>query len=299
MHSFRFSGIIVPMVTVFQENGEIDWEGNGRLLDYLADSGVHGILILGSIGEFTHLTEQERKAFAAFAAERLQGRVPLLVGTGSPNPREVVDLSRHAFASGANGVVVVCPYYWKLTEEELYAHFAQVAEAVDGPILLYTYPKLTGQDLPPATVFRLAKTYPHIVGIKATVGCLSAIRALLDATREIGPTGFAVFAAFEELLLPALALGAAGGVVGTANFAPRRAVALYEAVCRGEWAEAVAHHRVLTNLMPIYEVQTPPVAALKEAVCRAAVPISTATRIPGLRVDDAVRTRVAQLLSVL
>lgn len=297
MPSFRFSGIIVPMVTVFQENGEIDWEGNGRLLDYLADSGVHGILVLGSIGEFTHLSEQERKAFTAFAAERLEGRVPLLVGTGSPNPREVIDLSRYAFASGADGVVVVSPYYWKLTEEQLYRHYALVAEAVDGPILLYTYPKLTGQDLPPATVVRLASTYPHIVGIKATVDRLSAIRAFLDATREMGLPDFAVFAAFEELLLPALALGAAGGVVGTANFAPQRSVALYEAICQGEWAMAVEHHRTLAKLMAVYEWQVPPVAVIKEAVRQGAVSISAATRIPGLQVDDTVRVRVAQLLA--
>ncbi len=135
----KFKGIIPPVSIIFDENGNLDKDGMKSVIDFLFDRNVDGLFFLGSGGEFTQLSTAERKEIAEFVIQYVDKRLPVLIGTGSTNTREVIELSNHAFAHGADGVVVINPYYWQLSEENLYLHFDEIARAVKGAIVLYKY----------------------------------------------------------------------------------------------------------------------------------------------------------------
>jgi 2-dehydro-3-deoxy-D-pentonate aldolase len=164
-----FEGLMPALVTPFDEDGEIDLRATEAVVERHIEAGVDGISALGSTGEFSHLTGPERRRFAEALVGMVDGRVPLVVGVGTTGTREAVDLARHAESVGADGVLSVSPFYWKVGEEALFRHFVTVAESVEIPTLVYNFPMLTGIDLSPALVGRLAAECSSIVGIKDTV----------------------------------------------------------------------------------------------------------------------------------
>ncbi len=164
-----FGGLMPAMVTPFDRRGELDFGAAEAVIEHLIEAGVSGISPLGSTGEATHLTFDERKRFAAEVVRLAAGRVPLVVGVGSSGTREALELARHAEGAGADAVLVVSPFYWKVGEEALFNHFAAVADSVEIPVLLYNIPMLTGIDLSPALIDRVATECPNVVGIKDTV----------------------------------------------------------------------------------------------------------------------------------
>src|SRR3712207_2183019 len=142
-----FRGLMPAMVTPFDERGEVDLEATEAVVERFVEAGVDGISPLGSTGEFSHLTLEERKRFAGEVVGIAAGRVPVVVGVGATGTREAVELARHAEEAGADGVLVVSPFYWKVGEEALFEHFDAVARAVGIPVLIYNLPLLTGVDL--------------------------------------------------------------------------------------------------------------------------------------------------------
>jgi 2-dehydro-3-deoxy-D-pentonate aldolase len=164
-----FSGLMPAMVTPFDERGEVDLDAAEAVVERFVEAGVSGISPLGSTGEFPHLLGEERRRFAADVVRIVGGRVPVVVGVGAPGTREAVELARHAEEAGADGVLVVSPFYWKVGEEALFAHFAAVARAVGIPVLIYNLPLLTGVGLSPSLVARVASECPNVVGLKDTV----------------------------------------------------------------------------------------------------------------------------------
>jgi 2-dehydro-3-deoxy-D-pentonate aldolase len=164
-----FGGLIPAMVTPFDEREKLDLAATEAVIERFIEAGVSGISPLGSTGEASHLTTEERKRFAHEAVRIVGGRVPLVIGVGFSGTRETVELARHAQEVGADAVLVVSPFYWKVGEEALFRHFATVAESVDIPIVVYNLPMLTGIDLSPSLVARIAAECPNAVGIKDTV----------------------------------------------------------------------------------------------------------------------------------
>lgn len=164
-----FKGIMPALVTPFDEEGELDFRATGAILDRHIEAGVDGMVALGSTGEFSHLEGGERRYFAEKVAELVNGRVPLIVGVGSSGTREAISLAQHAEKSGADAVVAVSPFYWKVGEEALFRHFANISESVSIPTLIYNFPMLTGVELSPALIRRIAEECPNVAGIKDTV----------------------------------------------------------------------------------------------------------------------------------
>jgi 2-dehydro-3-deoxy-D-pentonate aldolase len=164
-----FGGLMPAMVTPFDERGEVDLGATEAVIERFIEAGVSGISPLGSTGEASHLTADERKRFAEEIVRIVGGRVPLVVGVGATGTRETVELARHAEEVGTDAVLVVSPFYWKVGEEGLFQHFATVAESVDIPVMIYNLPMLTGIDLSPSLIGSLAGEYPNVVGIKDTV----------------------------------------------------------------------------------------------------------------------------------
>jgi len=275
----KFHGVIPPIPTILHKDGRIDEKGMGNLIDFLIDSRVDGLFFLGSGGEFSQMPTELRKEVAEFAIRYTNGRVPVLIGTGTPGTKETILLSLHAKELGADGVVIINPYYWQLTEDGLFQHYAEIAENVDLPILLYNFPALTGQDLSPEFVLKLVKKYPHIVGIKDTVDAVGHTREMI-LTVKSEKTDFAVFSGYDDHFLNTLSLGGDGSIPLTATFAPELSVGIYQAFKQGNYGQAIELHRQLAPLPLLYKLDSPFMNVAKEAIRLRGIEISTDVLAP-------------------
>src|SRR5215210_7987076 len=202
-----FSGMMPAMVTPFDERGEVDLRAAEAVVESFIEAGVNGISPLGSTGEFSHLLGEERKRFLEELIKIVAGRVPLVVGVGAAGTKETVELARHAEGAGADAVLVVSPFYWKVGEEALFRHFATVAGSVDIPVFICNLPMLTGVDLSPALIARIAVECPNVTGLKDTVTEYFHTVGILQEVKAERPE-FAVLSGWEDLILPSLLAGA-------------------------------------------------------------------------------------------
>jgi 4-hydroxy-tetrahydrodipicolinate synthase len=292
----KFHGIIPPVSTILHHDEQIDKNGMGNLIDFLIHSKVDGLFFLGSGGEFSQMSVELRKEVAEFAIQYVNGRVPVLIGTGCPSTKETVSLSLHAKENGADGIVVVNPYYSHLSEDNLFQHYAEIAQNVDIPILLYNYPELTGQDLSPEFVLKLVETHPNVIGIKDTVVAMSHTRELILKVKQRHP-GFAVFSGYDDHLLNTLSLGGDGSIPATSNFAPELSVGIYHAFKQGNYEKAIELHRKLAFLPLLYKLDTPFVGVVKEAICLRGIEVSTAVLAPARTLCDEKKEKVKSLLN--
>ena len=218
-----FRGIYVAAVTPMTDNSEVDYEMLGRFTDHLINSGVHGLIPLGSTGEFYALTPEERHDVLKGTIEATAGRVPVLAGTNAGSTQDVISYCRQAEDSGASGLLLAPPYYSLPTLDELFEHFRVVNDAVGIPIMLYNYPGRTGVDMTPDFVERLT-ALKNIQYIKESTGDVTRISELIQ--RFSGRIG--VFCGCDTISLESFVLGALGWVGGIANVLPRAHVQLYD-----------------------------------------------------------------------
>ena len=250
---------------------------------------------MGSTGEFSHLTAEERKRFAEGVVSIVGGRVPVLVGVGAPGTREAVELARHAEGVGADGVLVVTPFYWNVGEEALFAHFTAVARAVGIPVLIYNLPMLTGVDLSPFLVARVAGECPNVVGLKDTV---TEYSHTVNVLREVKPgrPDFSVLAGFEDLILPSVLAGGDGSICGLANVAPELFVGMVRCAQNGELEEAAQMHRRVLSLLALGGLGDTPLGAIKLAMNVLGVPISPTVRGPATTLRERKREEAEAIL---
>jgi 4-hydroxy-tetrahydrodipicolinate synthase len=236
----QFAGLTVALVTPFR-GGEVDFDDLRRLVDWYVEQGTDCLAPVGTTGESPTLDHDEHERVIAAVVERAGGRIKVMPGTGSNSTREAIRLTRFAQRAGADGALMVGPYYNKPTQEGYYRHFRAVAEAVDLPIVLYNIPGRTGSNILPETVARLAEI-PSIVGIKEATGSLdqaSQIAALTDLT---------ILSGDDSLTLPLMAVGGRGVVSVVGNVVPRDMKALVTAFEAGRVREAQEWHRRLFPL---------------------------------------------------
>jgi 4-hydroxy-tetrahydrodipicolinate synthase len=236
----KFAGVTVALVTPFR-NGDVDFDGLGRLVDWHVEQGTDCLAPVGTTGESPTLDHEEHERVIAAVCERAAGRIKVMPGTGSNSTREAIRLTRAARRYGADGALMVGPYYNKPTQEGYYRHFAAVAEAVELPIVLYNIPGRTGSNITPETIARLAEL-PPIVAIKEATGSMdqaSQIAALCNLTLLSGD---------DSLTLPLMSLGARGVVSVVGNLVPRDMKALVAACDAGKLPEALRWHRRLFTL---------------------------------------------------
>ncbi|EHD20186.1 MULTISPECIES: dihydrodipicolinate synthase family protein [Brenneria] len=293
--STKFSGIIPPVSSIFAANGALDEAGMRRVIDYLIAAGVDGLFFLGTGGEFSQMSATERMSLTETVIRLADGRVPVLIGVGSTNTREAVGLSRHAQLSGADAVVAINPYYWQITEDNLFGYYGAIAQAVTLPVILYNFPKLTGQDLYPELVKRLADAHANIVGIKDTIDSVAHLRDMIATVKPAHPD-FSVFCGFDDHLLNTLLLGGDGAISASANFAPALSVDLYRSVCDGDLAQAVALHKTILQLPRLYQIDSPFVNVVKEAMRLTGLDISTVCLPPTQPLNEKQKAQVRQTL---
>lgn len=281
-----FKGVFSPVITVVDEHGKLDFAGNEILIHHLVDKGLDGLLFFGTMGEFFAFTHEERKAFIRFGIRAVNKRTSVLIGTGGTVLEEVVELGRLAEQEGADGLVVMSPYYFKLDEESLYRYFAEVAGSTKLPVLLYNFPDRTNVNLSPELVLRLAKDFKNIVGIKDTVDSISHTRRLIEVVKAECPD-FSVLSGYDEYLVPNLLAGGDGVLCGLTNIVPEIFTELMKSYRTGDLAGVQAAQRRIGILMNIYNVSEPFVVAIKHAVMLRGLPIPPYAKKPSGLLNDA------------
>ena len=252
--SFALRGSIVALVTPMAADGAVDWEALRHLVDWHIEAGTAALGVVGTTGESPTLDVAEHSEVMRRTVECAAGRLPVLAGTGANATAEAVALTQAAVAAGADACLSVVPYYNRPTQEGLYRHYRQLADAVQIPQLLYNVPTRTACDLATDTVLRLAEL-PNIIGVKEASGDVERVRELL-ARR---PEGFAVYSGDDPTAAQSMLDGADGVISVSANVMPERVAALCKAALAGDAAAAWA---LDARLAPLYEslfVETNPI----------------------------------------
>ena len=254
-----FSGSIVAIVTPFR-NGKVDERAFGDLIEWQLANGTNGIVPCGTTGESATLTNDEHHHVIRLSVEVVKGRVPVIAGTGSNSTDEAISLTRHAKEAGADGALLITPYYNKPTQEGLYRHYKAVAEAVDMPLVLYNIPGRTGVNMLPTTVERLA-VMKNIVGIKEGSG---SVQQASEIAQTCGDR-LTVLSGDDPLTLPMMAVGAKGVITVTANVMPKEMAQLVASFQAGRIDEARRIHFALSALFAALFYETNPIP-VKEAL---------------------------------
>jgi len=237
-----FRGAIVALVTPFKENFDVDFDAYGRLIDFQLDNNIDGIVPCGCTGEAATLGHDEQQDVIKFCIERVNGRVPVIAGTGSNNTKEALGLTKFAKDVGADAALVITPYYNKPTVEGQLAHYRLIADEGGLPVMLYNVPGRTGTKMLPETIAELSKN-DRIVSVKEACGDVdqvSKIRALCDINIMSGD---------DSLTLPMMAVGGSGVVSVSANVAPQKVHDMCQAFLDGDAAKACDLHY---KLLPLF-----------------------------------------------
>ena len=248
-----FEGSFVAIVTPFK-NGEVDASALRELIEFHIVNGTNGIVPCGTTGESATLNHAEHEEVIRISVETCKGRIPVLAGTGSNATQEAIELTLRAQKIGANGALLITPYYNKPTQEGLFQHFSAVAKETDIPIILYNVPSRTSINMLPSTVARLSSVN-NIVGIKEASGSLVQVSEIID----LCGSDFEVISGEDPLTWPILAIGGKGVISVTANLVPNKFAKLVDAARTGDVETAKALHYELLKLNDIMFVETNPI----------------------------------------
>lgn len=291
-----FKGIFCPSITITDDEGKIDYDLWGKHLDHLADAGVNGVLLFGSIGEFYSVSLADKEAALEFAVKRVGERMKVFAGVGDTTYANVIEFTKFAEKAGADAVLAVSPYYFGPSPLTAENYFGGIAEATKLPVILYNFPARTGTDLTPELVASLAAKHPNICGIKDTVDTISHTRKVIRAARAVNPD-FTVFSGFDEYYLVNRVSGGNGVLCGLTNVEPETFVKMRAAYEEGDFATAVACAERISKLMAVYDVCDLFVSAIKAAVKVKGLPISTKIFEPAVQATEADEAAIAELLA--
>lgn len=257
-----FQGIATALITPLNENG-IDYELFGKLVDWQIESGIGGLVVCGTTGEASTLTDDEHRDAIKFVVERAAGRVPVIAGTGSNDLAYAIDLTRHACEAGADAVLVVTPYYNKATQKGLIKMYEAIADASTKPVILYNVPSRTGVNIEPSTYAVLAE-HPNIVGIKEANGNFSKI---LETFALVGDK-LDIYSGNDDQITPLLALGGKGCISVLSNLLPKEtsdiANLFFKGDVKGSAELQIKYHALIDALFS--EVNPIPVKAAMAAM---------------------------------
>ena len=249
-----FKGLGIALVTPFKSDGSVDYESLTRLIEYQLDNGADFLCILATTGETPCLTADEKKKIKELVISLAKGRVPILMGCGGNNTAAVIEELKTSDWHGIDGVLSVCPYYNKPSQEGLYQHFKSIAAATKLPVVLYNVPGRTGVNLQASTTVRLAKDCPNIVAIKEASGNLEQV----DEIIKNKPDDFDVISGDASLTFPMISCGAVGVISVIGNALPKEFSKMIRLEFRGEYEGARKIHHKFTDLFSLLFVDGNP-----------------------------------------
>ena len=288
-----FRGLGVALITPFTESGEVDYNALGNLVEYQVNNGADFLCILATTSESPCLSKQEKLDIQHFIVNLVDRRVPIVIGCGGNNTLALADELKNGDFNGIDGILSVCPYYNKPTQEGLYQHFKTLACATELPVILYNVPGRTGINMTAETTLRLANDCENIVAIKEASGNLEQIDDILKNK----PEGFAVLSGDDSLTFPMLAGGAEGVISVIGNALPKEFSQMISLEQEGKYEEAVKIHHSLTELYKLLFVDGNPAGV--KAVLTEMGYIKNVLRLPLVPARETTIQKISQSLQEL
>lgn len=254
MKKINFQGTITALITPFKRNGEVDFPNFEKLIDYQIDNGADAIVVCGSTGESATLTTKEKQALIIRSVEYSAGRIPVIAGTGTNETEMTINLSLFAKEHGADGLLVVTPYYNKPPQDGLFEHFRLIADTVQIPVILYNVPGRTAVNMLPETQLRIARTCKNVVATKEASGNLEQMMAII----KNAPEHFHLLSGDDALTLPVIAMGGKGIVSVISNYAAKQFSEMVKLALKGKFSDALKIHYHLFDLMQLNFIEPNP-----------------------------------------
>jgi len=280
MKNTIFTGAGIAIITPFSPDGTINFKRLGEMIDFQIDNGTDAIIICGTTGEASTMTDEEHLDCIKFAVKHTAGRVPVIAGTGSNDTKYAVELSKEAEAAGADGLLLVTPYYNKTTQKGLILHFNAIADAVNIPIILYNIPGRTGMSIEVATVKELAK-HKNIVAIKEASGNISYAAKLLAECGDV----IDVYSGNDDIIVPMMSLGAKGVISVLSHVIPKETHMMAQYCLENNFAEASKLQLEYMDLINSLFIEVNPIP-VKEAMNMIGVEVG-GCRMPLCEMSDA------------
>jgi 4-hydroxy-tetrahydrodipicolinate synthase len=287
-------GVFVPHVTPFTRQGELDIKALRTCVRFWIESGVSGLVPCGSNGEAPYLSREERRKVVETVVDEVNGRIPVVAGTGSMSTKETIELTKDAKDLGVDAALIVTPFYFRLTNREILEHYRVISESVDIPIVVYNVPKFTGLSLERTIVQQLARENEQVVGVKDSSGSIEAIAEILELVGD----RISVLAGAADIALPTFLLGGRGAVIAVANVFPALCKELYQAFKHGKQEEAGSLQRHITLANDVLVKKYNQLSAIKEALRLQGLPGGYPRR-PALALGGKGRRAVQELLKTV
>lgn len=289
---------LTPVVTAFDKDGNLDYEANKNIYDYLIKGGVDGIVVMGSTGEFFTMTMEQKKELIKLAIEHINKRTKVFIGTSCMSADETVELSNYAHDLGVDAVMVISPYYFSLDKASIELFYDKVAEGTKADIYLYNFPARTGYDLSPEITLNLARKHKNIVGYKDTVTEMGHTRALIETMHKEFPN-FEVFSGFDENFAHNIFSGGAGVIGGLSNFAPDVCSEAVKAVNEKDFDKIAQMQKIINAMMAIYDTAQVFIPIVKKAMILRGVKMDDYCTVPFISANDEQTAKIKKLLEDL
>ena len=289
--TLRLHGVWTALVTPFSADGSsIDFEAYEKLLSQQIEGGISGLVPCGTTGESPTLTDAEQRELIARTVRFANGRVPVLAGTGSNNTKKSIEASKAAFEAGADGVMIVTPYYSMPSQEGLFRHMTEIAKAVSGPVVVYNVPGRSIVELSSDTFLRILDACPNVVGIKDASGNAFFVQEMMAKARG----RFVDLSGDDPLTLPMMSVGAQGVISVTSNLYPRQVGEVVADALAGKWADAERKSSALYSLHRAFFSEPSP-APIKAALAMKGM-MHASVRLPIIEASPECRELLAQLM---
>lgn len=286
------------VITAFHEDGSLDFEGNRAVYEHLIEKGSDGIILMGSTGEFPSLTMEDAKALTELALDTIRGRMDVIVGTARMLPAESVELSNYALEHGANGVILISPWYFKLSDASIEDFYDKTVPYIKGNVYLYNFPGCTAHELSPELVLKLRRKYANIKGCKDTVKNFEHTRRLCTTLLPEFPD-FEIYSGYDEFLIPNVMAGGSGCIGGLTNMAPEIFIRLVHAVNEKDWDKAAELQKIVNRMMEMFDISSPFLTAVKRAMKLRGILPEEYGRAPLVVASDEEDRKIRNLLTEL
>jgi len=284
-------GIFVVMMSPLRDEA-IDEHAMRHMVNHFIDAGVHGLVVLGSNGEYPFLSDEEKRQLTDIAVEEARGRVPVVIGTGYMGTDQTIALTKYARDAGADAAMIALPIYYQLGLEDVRRHFERVSSEAGLPILYYNFPDATGLKLTPAEIADLSEI-EQLVGAKETILDIDEVGELVKLAKK----PFSVFSGTVLNLVPTMERGACGAIGVLPNLIPKQTVALYNAIKNGDAEKTSELQSFIFKFMPLMTASPAPHSIMKEALRQLGHPITVAVKDPLPPLKDEWKNLVSQTLA--
>lgn len=270
----KFKGMGVALITPFKEDGSVDYPALMRMVDHLVQNGADFLCVLGTTAETPTLTTEEKKEITRLVVERVNGRIPIMLGCGGNNTQAIIDSLKNDDFTGIDAILSVVPYYNKPSQEGIYQHYKAIAESTDLPIVLYNVPGRTGINMTAETTLRIARDFKNVIAIKEASGNITQ----MDDIIKNKPAHFDVISGDDGITFPLITLGAVGVISVIGNAFPKEFSRMTRLALQGDYANALKIHHSFTELFSLLFVDGNPAGV--KAMLNAMGMIENRLRLP-------------------